>query len=104
MISQHGEINRQDYLEVLSNQVHPMVQVTVPEGHTIFQDNNAPLYTARIVKECHEEHSDVEHHVWPPQYPNLNIIEHLWSVLQQKAGNHPPSSLRTRRGFDKKIW
>ena len=88
MIFQHGRINSQDNLEVLSNQVHPMVQVTFPEGNTIFQGNNPSIHSSRTVKECHGEHSDVEHQVLPPQYPNLNIIEFLWSVLKLKVGSH----------------
>ena len=77
MISLHGRINKREYLEILSNQVHPMVQVMFHEGNTIFQDDNAPIHRARIVKEWHEEYCDeVEHLVWPLQSPDLNIIEH----------------------------
>ena len=49
MIFQHGRINSQDYLEVLTNQFHQVVQVMFLEGNAIFQDDNAPILTARIV-------------------------------------------------------
>ena len=79
MNSQHRRINSQDYLDVISNPVLPMamVQAMFPEGNTIFQDDNAPIHMARIVKEWHEEHSDFENLVWPPQFPNLDVIEQL---------------------------
>ena len=54
-----------------------------PERNFIFQDDNTTINTAKIVKKWHEEHSDeVEHLVWPPKSPDLNIIKHLWSVLE----------------------
>ena len=100
MISQHGKINIQDYLEVLSNQVRPMVQEMFPKGNAIFQSDNAPIHTTRIVKECHEDHSEVEQLVGPPQYPNFNIIEHLWSVLVLQVGSHS----HPHRRFDQRMW
>ena len=53
MISYHGRINRRDYLQILSDQVHPMAQALFPEGNSIFQNDDAPIHTARIVKEWH---------------------------------------------------
>ena len=62
IISLHEKINSRDYLEILSNKVYPMIQVMLLEGNAIFQDDNAPIHIARIIKEWHEEHSDkVEH-------------------------------------------
>ena len=50
MISHHGRINSRDYLGILSDQVHPMDRELFPDGDAIFQDDNAPIHTARIVK------------------------------------------------------
>ena len=62
MISHHGKINSRDHFQILSDQVHPIAQALFPEENTIFKDDNAPIHTARIVKEWHEEHcNEVEH-------------------------------------------
>ena len=46
-----GRINKRDYLQILSDQVHPMAQALFSEENAIFEDDNAPIHTARIVKE-----------------------------------------------------
>ena len=83
MISHHGKINSRDHFQILSDQVHPIAQALFPEGNSIFQDDNYPIHTARIIKEWHDEHyNEVEHLVWTAQSSDLNIIEYLWSVLE----------------------
>ena len=39
MISRHGRIISRDFLENLTTQVHPLVQVMLPEGNAILQDD-----------------------------------------------------------------
>ena len=46
--------------------------------------------TARIIKEWHKKHCSEVEFVWPVQYPDLYIIEHLWSVLEIQAGHQFP--------------
>ena len=55
-----------------------MVAELFTEGNAIFQDDNAPIHTAKIVSKSQEENSNVvEHLIWPPRSPDLNIIENL---------------------------
>ena len=52
-------------------------------GNTIFQDDNASIYTARIVKERHKKHcNEVEHFLWRAQSLDFNIIWYLWLFLE----------------------
>ena len=97
IIALHGRINSKDYLNILGDHVHPMVQALFPDGDYIFQDNNAPIYTAHVVKNWYEEHkSELDHMEWPPQSPYLSIIQHLWCVLERQVRNRypPPSCLK----------
>ena len=82
-----------------------MVQALFPEENVIFQDDNAPIHTARIVKKLHEEHyNGVEHLVWPEQSPDLNIIEHLWSEIQVRHRFLLPSSLNELKDILTEEW
>ena len=51
MISLHGKISSRDYLQILREKAHIMAQVLFPEENDLFQDDNVPIHTARIVKE-----------------------------------------------------
>ncbi|GFV06836.1 transposable element Tcb1 transposase [Trichonephila clavipes] len=56
----------------------PICQNSFPGECPLYQDDNAPIHTAKIVQEWFAEHEEeVGHLDLAPQSPDLNIIEHL---------------------------
>ena len=68
VLTLNGRITASDYVDILGSLVHPVVHVLFPNNDAVFQDDN---------------------------WPNLNIIELLWSVLESRVRSRfPPSSLK----------
>lgn len=66
------------YMNLLNDQLFPTIDFVFPGGTGIFQDDNARIYQAEIVKEW-----SMRHHFytsWPPQRLNLNPTENVWDV------------------------
>ncbi len=74
------------YLKIVSNHVHPFMAMVFPDGNGLFQQNNAPCHTAKVVQEWFEEQNIVFKVLpWPPNSPDLNPIEHLSADINYMA-------------------
>ena len=93
-ITLNSRITASDYVDILDNRVHPMIQMLFPDSGAIFQGYSS-LYTQP--EGLSEEHEDSLRQLpWPAQSPPLNITESLWSVSESRVRSRfrPPSSLK----------
>ena len=87
----HGRITSSDYVDILGNQIQPMIQTLFPNNHVVFKDDNAPIHTVGTVQSWFEEHEgELQHLFWPSQSPDFNITESLFSVLKTAVRKRLP--------------
>jgi hypothetical protein len=86
-----GILNARRYVNILSTQLLPSLTRLSPDGNFIFQQDNDPKHTADTTQAwLRTKHITVLD--WPPQSPDLNPIENLWSFLDQRAKLRRPNS------------
>lgn len=52
-----GNINAQKYLEIIDNNIWPVIVRHFPYDEYVFMDNNAPVHRAKIVKDYTTENN-----------------------------------------------
>jgi len=48
IITLNGRITASDYIDILGNQMHPVVQMLYPNNDAVFQDDSSPIHTAKV--------------------------------------------------------
>ena len=81
--------------------MRPSLATLFPDGDGIFQQDNDPKHTCNIVKNYLNNQNILQftelpfgedgYFRWPAQSPDLNPIENLWSIIDQRIKNRRPA-------------
>ena len=87
----HETLNSNLYLECLNDYVLASFEFyDMDPSNCIFQHDNSRVHTARIIQGWLEQ-QEFTVLKWPPNSPDLNIIEHIWEYLKDQLNAYPSS-------------
>lgn len=91
------------YLRILQENLFESADILGLESNFVFQQDNDPKHTSKIVSQFFNE-NQINVLEWPAQSPDLNVIEHLWSIV--KSEYHKEPVIQKNQLFSKisEIW
>lgn len=96
--------NSANYIDILNDFVVAVPVLAGPVNELIFQQDNSSIHTSRISNEF--VHSLGFENVlnWPSHSPDLNLIEHIWAMMERMRENEKPRTKAELNKMVQRIW
>ena len=88
-----GRLNAEAYQEILENYLMLSIDLMDDKENVIFQQDNATCHTAHKIRDFFIE-NNIKTMRWPPNSPDPNCIENLWSSSFKNSNKRPRSIAR----------
>ena len=75
-------IDAKEYIKILKKGLLPSIQKLGISHNIIFQQDSAPIRTAKVIKKCLACNS-IDLMFWPVQSPDLNPINNIWAIFSR---------------------
>ncbi len=100
LVEINTKMDAKHYVEIINSNLYANAERMGIRDNFIFQSDNDPKHTSRLAKNWFTE-NEVEQIEWPPQSPDLNIIESLWDELDRSI---PQSDRKSIACFKKALF
>ena len=90
LVRLHNEVKTTVYKEILKK--HVLNLRTAINQPAVFMQDNTPCHTAKFVKTFLSD-EDVTVMEWPAQSPDINPIENVWKLLNERAKEKNPRNI-----------
>ena len=87
----HGKINATAYKEILKKHAVPILRTAINQP-AVFMQDNAPCHATKSVKTFLSK-KDVAVIEWPAQIPDMNPIENVWKLLNERLNEQNPRNV-----------
>ncbi|GFU98003.1 transposable element Tc1 transposase [Trichonephila clavipes] len=98
-----GIMHKMAYLNILQNNLKESADNLGLGSNFIFQQDNDPKHTAFVVEEWLLYHCRNQLNILP-QFPDLNVIDHLWSHLERSVQKHQITSKEQLKTVLQEEW
>ena len=94
LVKIENNVNSDEYIKILKENVLDFLYM-----HEPFQQDNAPAHKSLKTKNFFWENGFTILENWPPQSPDINIIENMWSILKKRVCARQPETLKALWGY-----
>ena len=92
LVRLHSKIKATVFKEILKKHVVPNLRTAIFQP-AVFMQDNTPCYTAKSVKTSLSE-KDVTVMEWPAQSPDMNPIENVWKLMNERTKENNPRNVK----------